>query len=493
MLFQEIYRAYNGESLEPSDSFNFVSYFYAADEKARKILERCSGGVSEPTEFAFPSPLATAKSTGFVLTRHSTQDTASTAAAAKYHGVTLASFTEAAWALVLARYCTTRDVVFGVTHSGRTGDFDRVIGMMVNTLPYRVRVDWETGTVGKLLEDVQRLSEGVVEHQRTSLADIQSYTEHGRSMFQSILVFENYETADNSKANFIFKKRRCVKAPNFLGISTQQAQNWNSPLSLTRQYSSHYVDLLAADYDAVVSDSSLVQTMRVFAVSTYRAGYALVDAGNATAASAHKEWQDTRPCHHAFSERAAQYPNKVAVVDGTSGKQISYKELDSKSSALALKLVSLGVQKDTIVGLLSARSIVYLIGMLGVMKAGGAYLPMDPKVPQDRIEFQLTDSSCNICLVNGLSLKVDYQIWGATLRLDTFDYSKDRWDAPHTFPQTRSCVIYEWLHGQAQRGTPRALQCMEPDAAFAVSSSTTLTYWGDRVMQFWCSFRWVCH
>ena len=190
-----------------------------------------------------------------------------------------------------------------------------------------------------------------------------------------------------------------------------------------------------------------------------------------------------------FRKRAAQYPNKVAVVDGTSGKQISYKELDSKSSALALKLVSLGVQKDTIVGLLSARSIEYLIGMLGVMKAGGAYLPMDPKVPQDRIEFQLTDSSCNICLVNGLSLKDRLSNFkGATLRLDTFDYSEkiDGTLPTHSHRLAHIRHIYEWLHGQAQRVLLEHCNVWNQMHAFAVSSSSTTPDigWGDRVMQF---------
>ena len=156
---------------------------------------------------------------------------------------------------------------------------------------------------------MQRLSEGVVEHQRTSLADIQSYTEHGRSMFQSILVFERITRPRTIvRANFNFKKRRCVKAPktSLVYLSTQQAQNWNSPLSLTRSNIPAITLTFLQQITTLSSqkNSSLVQTMRVFAMYQPIVLDTLVDAGNATAASAHKEWQDTRPCHHAFSEKS---------------------------------------------------------------------------------------------------------------------------------------------------------------------------------------------
>lgn len=103
-----------------------------------------------------------------------------------------------------------------------------------------------------------------------------------------------------------------------------------------------------------------------------------------------------RMIHGLFERQALSTPNHTALVLGE--KSLSYKELNERANQLARKLREKGVQADRIVGIMVNRSFEMLIGILGVLKAGGAYLPIDPAYPADRIQFMLEDSSTHILL-----------------------------------------------------------------------------------------------
>ena len=109
--------------------------------------------------------------------------------------MTLNTVLVAAWSILLARYCDSRDVVFGTTVSGRTGDFDgidRVVGLLINTLPLRVRLDARL-TVADLLHRVQEQQVGQQPFEQMSLQKIRHCSEVAAPapLFETILVFEN--------------------------------------------------------------------------------------------------------------------------------------------------------------------------------------------------------------------------------------------------------------------------------------------------------------
>jgi len=115
------------------------------------------------------------------------------------------------------------------------------------------------------------------------------------------------------------------------------------------------------------------------------------------------EWNDTSvsipsydSIHQLFEEKASSQPNKIAVV--CDGEKISYEELDEKASRLAQKLIISGVQPNDFVGLFTGRSMAMVIGILGILKSGAAYLPLDPKYPTKRIEFMVDDAKINTIL-----------------------------------------------------------------------------------------------
>ncbi len=111
--------------------------------------------------------------------------------------------------------------------------------------------------------------------------------------------------------------------------------------------------------------------------------------------------------HELVSAQAALTPDRVAVVCGP--ERLTFAELDARSSQLAHHLVALGVESEQLVAIAVERSVEMLVGLLGIMKAGGVYVPVDPSYPADRVSFMLENSEVQVVvtqerLVSGLPL-----------------------------------------------------------------------------------------
>jgi amino acid adenylation domain-containing protein len=102
--------------------------------------------------------------------------------------------------------------------------------------------------------------------------------------------------------------------------------------------------------------------------------------------------------HEIFRERARAAPDRIAV--STSGDAVTYGELDRRSDLLAGRLAALGVRSDVLVGLCARRGTAAIVGMLGILKSGGAYVPIDPSYPADRVSYLLSDSAVPIVVAD---------------------------------------------------------------------------------------------
>ncbi len=100
--------------------------------------------------------------------------------------------------------------------------------------------------------------------------------------------------------------------------------------------------------------------------------------------------------HRLFAEQAARNPDRTAVT--FEDRQIAYRELNQRANQLARKLKAYGSGPDQLIGIIAERSLEMIIGMLAVIKSGGAYLPIDPDYPEERIDYMLADSGARILL-----------------------------------------------------------------------------------------------
>jgi non-ribosomal peptide synthetase component F len=115
-----------------------------------------------------------------------------------------------------------------------------------------------------------------------------------------------------------------------------------------------------------------------------------------------REYPRTARIHDLFVAQANRTPENVAVICG--GQRLTYRELDEQSNQLAHVLRQRGVRADTLVGVCAERSARLIVALLGVLKAGGAYIPIDPAFPADRIAFVLEDAKAALLVTESALL-----------------------------------------------------------------------------------------
>ena len=324
---------------------------------------------------------------------------------ARRYSLTQATLFRAAWALVLARYSGETDVLFGSVTSGRPPELpgaETMIGLFINSLPLRVRVPLDAPLLPWLTQ-LQELQFELLRHQHAPLAEISALAElpYGQPLFETILVYENYPLGGQ-----LFERMES------LGMSELRAwDKTNYPLTLAvspgthpvlqlvydhRRYSAsaiekllgHLANLLSAlpqNAECTLGDLSLLDEAET---------RALVVDRNAAARSAYPE----RTLPQLFAERVALRPHAPALSYG--GRQTSYLELASRARAWAGRLAACGIADEALVGIYLERSPEAIIAMMATLEAGGAYLPLDPSYPKERLEFMINDAGVRVLITD---------------------------------------------------------------------------------------------
>nr|WP_229675792.1 non-ribosomal peptide synthase/polyketide synthase [Hoyosella rhizosphaerae] len=316
------------------------------------------------------------------------------AALAKNLGVTLNTMVQTAWAVALSTITSRDDVVFGTTVSGRPphiSGVEKMVGLFINTLPVRVRLD-PTETLTELLTRIQREQADMLDHHYVQLADIQREVGAGAA-FDTLAVFESYpvDTAGATEDTDLAGMR-------IVGFDGVDAAHY--PITLVAYVDDalhlklkYFPDLFGAA-DMVALQERLAKIMKQILAEPSKP-YAQVDVLTAHERSAlvpvaGPPGVTTRTLAQILTDAASSNPDRIAVIDGD--RQISYRELDERSNQLARVLISRGVRPEAFVALGISRSIESILGIWAVTKTGGAYVPVDPTYPRDRIEHMLTDS-----------------------------------------------------------------------------------------------------
>jgi amino acid adenylation domain-containing protein len=326
-------------------------------------------------------------------------------------GVSAASVCHLAWARVLACVSGRDDVVFGTVLFGRMqgGEgADRVLGPFINTLPVRVRVGAD-GVEAAARATHRQLAE-LLRHEHASLALAQrcSQVEAPAPLFTSLL---NYRHARGSaRAPQAGHAREGIRA-----LHGQTRTNY--PVTLS-------IDDLGEGLALNAFAPAAVGPRRLCAMM-HRALESLVDALDTSPGRAlarvevlpHTErrqvlelWNatDAGPVpdvclHEPFEAQAQRAPGAVALV--FEGQALTYAELDARANRLAHHLRALGVGPDVRVGLCLERGLEMMVGLLAVLKSGGAYVALDPEYPRERLAYMLADSAPAVLLTQSSLLE----------------------------------------------------------------------------------------
>jgi amino acid adenylation domain-containing protein len=319
---------------------------------------------------------------------------------AKQQQLTLNTLLQGAFALLLSRYCNTTDVVFGATSSGRPATLagvESMVGLFINTLPVRVQV-LPTDNLVEWLQKLQAQQAEALEYEYTSLLEIQEWSEltPGASLFDSILVFENYPVdtsviSQNQDLRIIdiqslewtsFPLTMLVSVGNQLSLKVKYDRNRFTDNAIT-QLLEHFCNLL-------LGMSQPGQTIKNIPLLTQHE-YETIHKWNQTEA-----YYPLECIHQQFEAQVERTPDDVAVV--FEGQKLTYRELNQRANQLAHYLQTWGVQLETPVGICVERSLEMVIGILGILKAGGCYVPLEPAYPTSRLTYIINETQVPVVL-----------------------------------------------------------------------------------------------
>jgi amino acid adenylation domain-containing protein len=368
---------------------------------------------------------------------------------AQEHQLTLNTLVQGAWALLLSRYSGESDVIFGATracrHSSVAG-VESMVGLLINTLPVRVKVSGEAPVVN-WLKELRSQWVALRDYEHTPLVNIQKWSEiaGGTALFNSILVFENYEL--NSALR--------TQGDRWRNLEFRLEEQTNFPLTLLGYGDSEL--LLKIKYDQKCFNDAKIQRM-LGHLTTLLSSIAanpwqcLGELPLLTTDEKHQmliEWNDTQAdfseqlcIHQLFEAQVEQSPDAIAATDGY--EQLTYAQLNDRANQLAHHLKQLGVKPGILVAVYLERSLEMILAVLGILKAGGAYVPLETSFPKERIHLLLSSLQIN-CLVTQISLLHDiHQLELSTLQhlicLDKSAHVQSVWEAGGQQVWNRTCL-----------------------------------------------------
>ncbi|HEX4953893.1 MAG TPA: amino acid adenylation domain-containing protein [Thermoanaerobaculia bacterium] len=320
--------------------------------------------------------------------------------------LTVNTLIQGAWAVLLARYSGERDVVFGVTTAGRPLELQGVesmVGLFVSTLPLRATLPPEAPVAG-WLQQLQRSNLDLRQHDDSPLPSIQEWSEvpRGRSLFDSVLAFENFPVdgglGKGSGSLVVIGRPRIWERTNYpitLQVLADEGLVLQALYDLTRFEPATLERLLRGGevlLEAMVSEPSL-RLGDLSPLTSAERQQLVAEWGGARLASAPGETLDAL-----FRRQAHSRPSREALRCGT--ERLTYGELNAQANRLAHHLRTLGVGPEAVVALSLERSLELVVAVLAVVKAGGAYLPLDPAYPVERRAWTLADGGATVLITS---------------------------------------------------------------------------------------------
>ncbi|MBF6170403.1 non-ribosomal peptide synthase/polyketide synthase [Nocardia blacklockiae] len=310
-------------------------------------------------------------------------------------GVTVNTVVQAAWGILLAASTGRRDVVAGTTVSGRPPALpgvDSMVGLFINTVPVRVRFE-HGDTLADVLTDLQSRQVALLDHHHVGLSEIHRAVGLN-ALFDTLIGFESYPVDRSGigaavAASGLELTELRPTAPTHYPLTVVAGAAPDLTLRLefrTDMFGRSEIEAVARRLVRIFEQVASDVTVPVGAIDLLGDEREVVlRRWNETAA----ELPDTTLAG-LFDARVARTPDAVAVVCGDT--ELTYRRLDARAAELARALVTRGVGPDTLVAVALERSVELLVALVAVVKAGGAYLPVDPAYAADRLAFVLADA-----------------------------------------------------------------------------------------------------
>ncbi len=321
------------------------------------------------------------------------------------HGLTLNILVQGAFALLLGRYAGEDQVIFGATRACRhtpVPDSQKIIGLLINTLPVKVDIPAQQALL-PWLKSLRQLWLDLRPHEHTPLSFIRRVCglSPSQAPFNHLLVFENDDYTGTLRASGgpafskrSFHLRELTSVPLTVAVYGSTALHLHcawQPARFDRETIQRLLGHLAflLEQFAAASPDTLLST---FTLTTPAERQFLLHDCQPD----NPGFPSDTTLHSWLAETAAKFPGRTAVTAGET--HWTYAELERRSTNIARALITCGVRPGDIVGLCMDRHALLTASLLGILKAGAAYLPIDLAYPQERLAFMLEDARASLLL-----------------------------------------------------------------------------------------------
>ncbi len=330
------------------------------------------------------------------------------------HKITSASLFYSVFGLLLQKYTDSNDVIFGTTVSGRSAaikNIENIVGLFINTLPLRV----QTESHEKIINVSTRINNALQmreEYETTPLVDIKKYSrlDNREEMFDSIVVIENYPINIKSimgNGSLSIDSYSIFEMTNYdLTVAVSFSDDieiniiYNSEFlehETIERLSHHLCNILKEMIENPTGEAIDVEILSPEEKQQLLFGFNGREA----------DYPCDRTIPQSFTVQAAKTPDNIALFGLQSGFRylkprygvsLTYRMLDCESGRTANYLLGKGAQKNTLIGILADRSLELIVGILGILKAGCGYVPLNPKAPLERTKYILEECSIDLLL-----------------------------------------------------------------------------------------------
>jgi amino acid adenylation domain-containing protein len=319
------------------------------------------------------------------------------------------------FSVLLSRLSGVEDMVVGTPAAGRPhADLQLLVGMFVNTLTLR---SWPKGVKGfaAFLQEIKKVVLEAVESQDYPFEELVEHLDVRRDtgrnpLFDVMFVFQVQDAVRGSAKDITITSYEIENRTSRFDLSLIVAEGGDI-LRLSIEYRSQLFNRQSIEryftyferIASVVIGQPGVRIGEIEMVSAEEKSKILYQLNDTAAA-----YPADRTIHGLFEDQVRQSPHRLALE--CNGSMLSYGELDRRACRLAGYLQHEGVNPADMIGLLAGRSLVAVFAILGILKAGCAYLPIDPDYPQERQQFMLADSGARVLLDDHLLGQINESI-----------------------------------------------------------------------------------
>ena len=303
------------------------------------------------------------------------------------------AFFNAVFGYTLSRFIHGDDVTWATVYNGRSDSrLARCFSMLVKTLPVRAALDYAAAPVSLALSLRRQLLDSMSN-------DIVPFSElsavHGvrADMFFNYQGDNfNFDSIAGAPAQLVPLEVSQTKAPLSLEVFLQGGEYTLRVTYASDRYCADFVQAFAGAFIKAAGEFTVKQKLSEVSLLTD------AEAEQFARMNDNDTPFEMIPEHKIFERCAAAAPDAVAVI--TSGTSVTFAQLDTMANSIANSLVALGLEKDECVGLILDRGVNVPAAELGIMKAGGAFLPMLPSYPDDRVTYCLEDARCRFLVTS---------------------------------------------------------------------------------------------